>query len=302
MSEADLEYDEVGKLDLHDVYNRPTPVGYFSTLSQLDYRVAEEVRPVLRRLIEARRELKPTDDITILDVGCSYGVNAALLKFDLALEDLNAHYADNSSRAELLRADAALFRQPSDEKLTVVGIDTADQAVRYAVEAGLLDAGLAADFENRTPNAAEAAKMAGADLVISTGCYGYVTETTLGRILDASEGEPPWMAHTVLRMFDYGPAEALLASRGYVTEKVDGLLPQRRFASREEQRNAIRQLESAGIDPSGLEADGWYFAELYLSVPEDAADVINTGDLMPPRPAVLAADGRPAAAGEPGRR
>ena len=63
MSEADLEYDEVGKLDLHDVYNRPTPVGYFSTLSQLDYRVAEEVRPVLRRLIEARRELKPTDDI-----------------------------------------------------------------------------------------------------------------------------------------------------------------------------------------------------------------------------------------------
>ena len=108
------------------------------------------------------------------------------------------------------------------------------------------------------------------DLVISTGCVGYVTEKTLTRV---ARGARPWMAHFVLRMFSYEPVAASLAELGYETARVGGVFQQRQFASNEEQTQILDTLSAAGVDPAGLESDGRLYARLYVSRPEGSAEL-----------------------------
>lgn len=271
-----LSYDDSGKIDLSDIYNQPDPRQYFSTLSQLDYRIPQEAKSPFRQILAARRRACGGDSAKIIDVGCSYGVNAALLKYDLSIEELSGHYEEamEMSRAELLARDAEYFEEPADPALEVVGIDAAEEAIRYALDAGIIDGAITTNLEAAAPTPEDAELIAGADLVISTGCYGYVSDRTFERILDHCGDSQPWMAHTVLRMFDFSEAEQLLDERGYVTEKVEGLVPQRRFASLEERRHALDNLAAAGIDAAGLEDEGWYFAELFVSRPRAIAETM----------------------------
>ncbi|MBP7242954.1 hypothetical protein [Amaricoccus sp.] len=205
----------------------------------------------------------------MIDLGCSYGVNAALLKHGLSMADLFRLYDEGAGREDLLDRDRTVFDAPADPCLEIVGLDTAEQAVGYAVAAGALDAGIAANLERRDPTPDEAALVEGADLVISTGCFGYATDVSLRRLLEASGDSRPWMAHFVLRMFAFDEAREMLAGHGYVTEKVDGLHPQRRFASDDERIHVLDNLARLGIDPTGAEAEGWYVAELYVARPQE---------------------------------
>jgi carnitine O-acetyltransferase len=264
-----IEYDDMGKIDLSTIYNHRDPTPYFSMLSELGYCIPEEAKPAFRQIIDGRRDATGTMATRIVDVGCSYGVNAALLKFDLSMDDLNAHYGQMSglTREEILTRDVDFFGSPVDESIEIVGVDPATRALGYALEAGILDAGVATDLEARDPSVLDKAVLSGADLIISTGCYGYVGSRTFETILDQCADNRPWMAHTVLRMFDFAPAAEALEARGYATEKVPGLIPQRRFATEEEQANALLNLERLGVDPDGREAEGWYFAEMYVCRP-----------------------------------
>jgi SAM-dependent methyltransferase len=266
-------YDEIGKLDLSNIYNESDPVRYFSVLGQLDYRIPDLVKPVFEQVIAARRELSGDRSLKVVDIGCSYGVNAALLKYDLSMDDLDAHYAASSAqtRDELLREDAAFFAEPRDPDLELIGLDTAERALSYAVDAGLLDGAVATNLEVEMPSDRDAALLSKADLVISTGCFGYVSERTFESVLDLSEETMPWMAHSVLRMFDFESAERSLAERGYVTEKLDALVRQRQFATETERDNVIETLVARGVDPSGHEDQGTYFAEIFVSRPVEHA-------------------------------
>jgi hypothetical protein len=64
---------------------------------------------------------------------------------------------------------------------------------------------------------------------------------------------------------------ASLAELGYETASIPGVFRQRRFASEEEQAQILDTLSAAGVDPSGLESDGWLYAQLYVSRPRGAA-------------------------------
>ncbi len=75
------------------------------------------------------------------------------------------------------------------------------------------------------------------------------------------------MAHFILRMFPFDPIEETLAAAGYETVRRDGLCKQRRFATPEEQSSVLERLSDVGVDPSGLETGGWYYAQLYISKP-----------------------------------
>jgi hypothetical protein len=131
-----------------------------------------------------------------------------------------------------------------------------------------------ADLERHEATIEQRARFAQADLVVSTGCIGYVTERTIRQIADAASAGAggagarlPWMAHFVLRMFPYDPVANSLAELGYATIHVDGLFKQRRFASPREQSQVLDGLRAAGVDPEGLETDGWLYAQLHLSLP-----------------------------------
>lgn len=273
-----FDYDEVGKIDLTNIYDRPDPRSYYSTLRRLKYIIPETAKPVFQDVIEAYRQAQDKAKIRVIDVGCSYGINAAMLKGDLKMEHLYSLYAPdvtaNVKRKQLLARDQALMDAIiKDEDLEIVGLDASDSAINYAVEASLLDDGVAADLETGRPSPEVAAVLDGADLVISTGCIGYIGEETLKGLLAVNAPKKPWMVHFVLRMFPYAGVGSMLADMGYRTEKVEGqTFLQRRFASDEEQDHVLERLAGLNVDPTGFEADGWYHAEAFISRPAEDCD------------------------------
>ncbi len=268
-----IKYDKFGKIVLKDIYNELYPTAYFSELSELDYQIPQNAKPIFQKLIEMRRAKTGDEAVKVVDVGCSYGVNGALLKYGLSMQQLFQMYSPHRMGRpdQLMRRDKLFYAVPLDAALEIVGIDTAEHAIDYGVRSGLLDDGLATNLEKHDPSPEEALALDNADLIISTGCFGYVTETSLERILDASGYGNPWMAHFVLRMFDFRGAQEMLARHGYVTEKLGGVFRQRRFVSELERQNVLENLDRMGIDPAGAEEDGWYVAELFVSRRKDDA-------------------------------
>jgi hypothetical protein len=128
---------------------------------------------------------------------------------------------------------------------------------------------IAANLENSSLAPEVAAKIQSADIIITTGCVGYVTENTFGRILAALESRhKAWVASFVLRMFPYNNISKTLEANGLVTEKLEGqTFLQRYFSSADEQNQVLDSLEEMGLDPAGKEAEGQYHAEFFLSRP-----------------------------------
>jgi SAM-dependent methyltransferase len=279
MSTAEtFDYDEIGKIDLTDIYDRSDPRAYYSTLRRLKYIIPETAKPVFQHVIDTYRQVHAKDKLRIVDVGCSYGVNAAMLKGDLEMEHLYSLYASdvaaNAKRHHLLARDQSYMEAViQDAELEVVGLDASASAIQYAVEASLLDDGVAANLESGRPSPEAAAVLDGADLVISTGCIGYIGESTLKGIVEVNAPQKPWMVHFVLRMFPFEEISGALEQSGYVTEKIeDQTFLQRRFASNAEQDRVLERLVSLGIDAQGLESDGWYHAEAFISRPSEDCD------------------------------
>jgi len=280
-----FDFDEVGKIDLKNIYDRTDPRSYYATLGRLEYMIPENAKPVFQHVIDTYRQAHDKEKLRIVDVGCSYGINAAMLKGDLEMEQLYSLYASditaNAGRNQLLARDqAVLGDMVKDGDLEVVGLDASANAIRYAVEANFLDDGVAADLECGKPSPEVAAVLDGADLVISTGCIGYVSESTLKGIIEVNAPKKPWMAHFVLRMFPFTGIEETLGDFGYVTEKLEGqTFLQRRFASEEEQDHVLERLSALGIDPQGREAEGWYHAEAFISCPADEHERLGSAGL-----------------------
>lgn len=273
------------KANLDHIYNQPDPRAYFRELRKLDYAIPGNAKPLFEALI-AQLQNDRDDTIHVLDLGCSYGVNAALLKHDLTMSDLYDHWASpvsaDAEPDDVLARDRRFFDTQSEAEIEVTGLDVAENAIAFAEEAGILDSGIAANLEVETlPDAAQA-DLASVDLVTSTGCIGYVTEKSFERLLPAiTQGQSPWMANFVLRLFPFEPIERTLADWGYVTEKLDDhSFPQRRFVDDEERDGVLRQLRDRGIDPGGKEADGHLHAEFFLSRPRGEANGAPLRELL----------------------
>jgi len=267
-----VRFADNGKVSLDHIYTEPDPRAYFGTLREFDYCIPQLAKPYFAELIREYRAVQRIHVPHIVDIGCSYGVNAALLKFDLTMDELYERYCDpaagSHSLSRLLARDRELARSRNDLRHTrFVGLDKSRPALSYALLAGFLDATVHADLEEREPSQYHRAQLARADLVISTGCVGYVTERTVSRVANAHGTRRPWMAHFVLRMFPFAPVADSLARLGYETVQLDQAFRQRRFVSREEQSLVMDTLSRVGVNPSGLEADGWLYAQLYVSRP-----------------------------------
>jgi hypothetical protein len=280
-AQTDFDLDDTGKIDLNGIYDRPDPRGYYQTLANLDYRIPAAAEPVFRAVIEAQRAARNRRRLTTLDVGCSYGVNAAILKHGCDLPDLFRFYSVQAtaslSRRELLARDRAFFKsRVGDADLRMVGLDTADNAAAYACAAGIMDAAIVADLEAEAPAEPETELIADVNLVISTGAIGYVGAQTFAHILDRA-GSRPWFALFALRMFPIEAIAEVLKYAGYAVFRLVGqTFRQRRFAGRDEANEVLANLAQLGIDPAGRESEGWYHAEFYFARPafETVADPI----------------------------
>ncbi|MHA1570127.1 MAG: class I SAM-dependent methyltransferase [Alphaproteobacteria bacterium] len=274
MSE-DTAFEEINeaKANMDYIYNQPDPRAYFRELRKLGYAIPGAAKPIFQKLISNLRRRR-SHAVHLLDLGCSYGVNAALLKHDLSMLELYEHWGEKALAAAAPEAVVARDRRffgnlDDQEDISVMGLDQAESAVAFAEETGLLDEGLAVNLETGPPPEAAMENLALVDLVTSTGCVGYLTQKSFEHLLPAvTQGQSPWIGNFVLRMFPFDAIEETLKSWGYVTEKLEGqFFDQRRFASAEEQEQVIEQLRENGIDPTGKETEGHLLAEFYLSRP-----------------------------------
>lgn len=275
-------FDDINeaKADMDYIYNQADPRAYFRELKKLGYMIPGAAKPIFQAII-AYLQRRRTGRLHVLDLGCSYGVNAALLKHDLSMEELYEHWADgrlaDATSQEVVEHDRRYFAErDTPENIEVIGLDQAEKAVRFGEKTGLLDEGLSVNLEIETLSTPAKKELEPVDLVTSTGCVGYVTDTSFDRLLPViNRGRPAWIANFVLRMFPFDPIEQTLSEQGYVTEKLEGrTFVQRRFASAEEREQVLEQLSDLGIDPTGKEADGHLHAEFYLSRPvADAAEM-----------------------------
>jgi SAM-dependent methyltransferase len=263
------------KADFSDLYTSKDPRNYFKYLGQLDYIIPHLAQPIFGQLIRARQELQ-SDPVTVLDLGCSYAINGALMKYALNYEELRQRYTapplQTLSSEELLELDRHFYRSwPQNPGVRVIGLDISESAIRYAEKCGLLDRGLAIDLESRDLTPDEAADLADVDIIVSTGCVGYVTSKTFARILKAIRPDrSPWIASFVLRMFPFDEIEKTLNAYGLVTELYEGAtFVQRRFANREEMEATIQAVEARGLDTYGHETDGLFHANLFISRPAE---------------------------------
>ncbi|MEU2872735.1 hypothetical protein ABZ769_26545 [Streptomyces olivoreticuli] len=265
-----------GKADFGDIYDCPDPSSYFATLGPLGYQIPHHGQAVFRTLTETLRTGRAGQrPPAVVDVCCSYGINAALLNHQVTLDDLYARYTARPAEApvpHLVAEDRAFFatrRRP--ESVTVTGLDVAPRAVAYARATGLLDHAFAENLETTDPSPALREVLTGTDLVTVTGGIGYVFTQTFARLL-ACMSRPPWVAAFVLRTVPYEPIAELLARSGLVTEKLPArTFRQRRFADPAERHAVFDTLAAHGLGTADAEADGYYHADLYVSRP--AADI-----------------------------
>ncbi|MEU9783679.1 hypothetical protein AB0H92_22400 [Streptomyces phaeochromogenes] len=263
-----------------EVYDQPDPRHFFRVLGHWDYQTPRHAQGLFRRLAAARtRTARVAAPVTVLDICCSYGINAALLNHSLTLEDLYAHYTSPQAvaltTAELIEWDRAYYashRRPGAHR--VVGLDIAANAISYALAVGLLDEGFTENLEAAPPTPALLRAAQPTLLVTVTGGASFLSPRTFQPLLAAAH-EPVWIAALVLRTGSYRHIVDGLTPYGLITEKAAApTYPQRRFTSVHEQRYAITAVAAAGEDPRGKETDGYFHTALHLSRPAKDATAL----------------------------
>lgn len=262
------------KANLEEIYNAPSPVPYYTRLGELDYVIPHLARPVFGSLI-AERAANQEGPVTVLDLGCSYGVNGALMRAGLSYDMLRDRYSSpeirNLPSDTLLDHDRNFFAAwPRRHNVRIIGLDVSTAAVDYARKSGAIDEGYAENLETGIISDEFANALNKVDLIISTGCVGYITQKTFDIILSACTNKrAAWVASFVLRMFPYASIAARLARHGLETEKLAGtLFIQRRFEDQAEMDATLEALRAQGIDPAHREASGLFYSELFVSRPE----------------------------------
>ncbi|MFJ4525630.1 hypothetical protein ACIP4Y_32590 [Streptomyces sp. NPDC088810] len=266
-----------GKSRFDDIYVQPDPRAYFTRLAALDYEIPHHAQPVFRQLAAERAAYGDgrAGRLVVLDLCCSYGINAALLNHEVTLAELYERYTSDTARRmspeELAAWDREFYaerRRP--DTLRVYGLDIAAPAVRYAREAGLLVAGFTDDLERVPPGPELRAALPEVGLITLTGGGSYITERTFAALLDGAR-RPVWVSAFVLRTVAYEPVVRKLATYGLrTTVDASRTYPQRRFTDEGERQYAIDAVRALGGDPSGLEEAGRFHSVLYDSRPGPA--------------------------------
>ncbi len=271
--------------EYEQIYQQPDPRAYFRIHHGLDYRLPELASPLFRSVAEAVRQSRGVRP-NILDVGCGFGINAALLRFPLDMNRL-AHRARDLDTGDLgarsvVELDRNYFASwPEQFDCGYVGFDVSHPTVTYAKAAGLIDDGFSRDLETEDLDPAERDMIAGCDLFLSTGCAGYLTSASFERLFDAVSGPRPWFAVFVQRVEPFEELRVYFESCGMRVEKLEGVtFIQRRFHSSAEWTQALIALEGAEVATEGKEADGLLHSEFYLIRPDADAEAYPMEEII----------------------
>ncbi|TAK46721.1 MAG: class I SAM-dependent methyltransferase [Xanthobacteraceae bacterium] len=271
-----IHFEQINKnkADFSSIYCQLDPRLYFRELGNLDYIIPQVANTVFQQLVRERLNILGDGVIRVLDLGASYGVNGAMLKYPVTWDMMRNRYQiaefEGLVPDELGRLDSHYYRSwPRRPHVEVIGLDVSQEAIDYAVRVGTLDAGFAVNLEQDEPGPELVKALQGIDLIISTGSVGYITERTFLKLVKCGlSGRKPWVASFVLRMFPYDRIADCLLDLGLVTERFEGAtFVQRRFANSEEMKSVVSRLHRNQVVTTDKEERGYYHAELFVSRP-----------------------------------
>ncbi|TVY60620.1 hypothetical protein Focb16_v003559 [Fusarium oxysporum f. sp. cubense] len=171
--------------------------------------------------------LAPSHSKYYLCVRCSYGINGALLRHQVDLETWTAHYtgSEPDSKQQALADKEFFASRERSPKPVVLGLGKADHAVRYVLDAGLIDAGWIEGLEVKDPSPDLRKALQGVSLIIYAGGVSYLSSRAFARIIAAvGRSSNLWVVSTVIGTPSYEEIATELTEHGLVTERLPGVV------------------------------------------------------------------------------
>lgn len=274
------------KANFDEVYTAPTPHDYIAQMARTGYEIGEQARPYCAAAAELLRERNGDIwPVQVLDVGCSYGIGSAFVKYGCSFDEMVAFFSSRAPREYGAACEATrmwLNVIPPVCDVRAVGLDSSGPAIRFAVDAGLLDGGIDRNYEENGARASEeeCAWFRSCNLLMCIGAIGYVSQQTLDVVLrhlgkDHPDDWGPFAVITILRMFDTEPVRTVFEDHGYSFRSVPGAcLPQRRFTDSQEREGVLSILHQQGVNTKGWEDRGKHYADLYVAAPPSQIDIL----------------------------
>ena len=245
-------------------------------MAELDYRIPGTASEIYGWCIDELRRVHGSRELNVLDVCAGYGVNGALMKRELSLDELYGYFRKQRDiTGNGLFFDRMYLKEHDrDSDLHITGLDVAENALDYAEAAGFIDESYAVNLETDPLPRALRDAIAECSLITVTGGFSFVGETTFAKILSAlpdRSATKPWIVgfpllHTNL--------EALIE----LFEKLDYVVhygSQYRFLQRKFANERERGGEHAALARATLEVfeDDYFESRLLLAQPRGASPV-----------------------------
>lgn len=261
-----------GKHDFSSEYNNPSPRPLISVYRDLDYVVPYHVEHFIDALVAKACETASRSHATLIDIGCSYGINALLLKHGVSYEKLTGLILDpNASDRQIIGSLRKLTAKKS--RMTVIGTDTSTEAINFCKAINVQDGDLLCNLEVEDVPSGAREMLASAMFILSSGVYGYISERTIGKLLAAVRDPGAlWICNFALKPLDYRGTSEMLSSYGFVTETAPVLFPHRRFTSGSELAATVSFNAETGNDSTAETGNGYLHTRLYISRPARVAE------------------------------
>ena len=264
----------VVKKKFTDIYMQKFPDDYFEEMKRLHYRIPDKTK-ILYLSLAKQLYKKLSRPINILDIGSSYGINSALMKYDLEMSDLNDFFLQEDS-TNLEQTRQFFEKIPSNDNLNFYQIDISNPALQFSEDVKLCKKGICVNLET---DGLPIKELPSLDMIIATGCIGYIGFKAFSNLFELikkqqtkysqSDIDKPIFAFSVLRIFDMEKIRKTFDYYGYSLVRTDlDPIRQRRFSDSDERHQTISLLNSKGIDVKGFEDDGYFYAHFYVASPK----------------------------------
>lgn len=272
------------KKDFTDVYMQESPYNYLKTMKMVEYRIPNETKPLYLSLVDQIYE-KVGRPVNILDLGSSYGINSALMTYNLTMEEMDAFFLKEKTPPTTSEVKEFFRNLPKrNKKFNFYQVDISAPALRFSEEVGLCNGSLCVNLETETLRIPKS--FGHIDMVIATGCVGYIGYKSFSRLFETFP-EPekdrlddritPLFAFSILRMFPIDKIKKTFEHYGFALQKSDiEPMPQRHFYNKDEMNNTISLLKERGLETANLEETGYYYADFYVGTPKEHEKVLTS--------------------------